>query len=111
MSYSGFVTRQKEPQMQIQIGQIVENKLSNGQVIVVRVMEFITSVGMWRVTDACETRPDAWLVEHNRTWAVPLENLGPRYIAHVTHKDGLVPLFVDGVFGEIVESIVANAKT
>lgn len=78
--------------MKITKGQTVENKLSNGKVIVCRVVEFIESVGMWRLTDALETRDDAWLIAHDRTWAAPLENIAPHFSADcvVCHKDGLV---------------------
>lgn len=78
--------------MKIQIGQIVENKLSNGQSVVCRVVEFIESVQMWRLTDALEVRDDKWLIEHNRTWAAPIENIGPHFSADcaICHKDGLV---------------------
>jgi hypothetical protein len=72
-------------------GQIVENKLSNGSVVVCRVVEFIESAQMWRLTDARETKPDAWLIANNRTWAAPMENIG-RHDSDclVCHKDGLV---------------------
>ncbi len=79
--------------MKIQVGQIVENRLQNQakSVVVCRVVEFIESVQMWRVTDARETRPDAWLIANDRTWAVPVENIGPHDIdCVVCHKDGLV---------------------
>jgi hypothetical protein len=77
--------------MKLQIGQIVENKLSNGKVIVCRVVEFVESVGMYRLTDARETRDDAWLIEHNRTWAAPMENIGPHDgDCVICYKDGLV---------------------
>lgn len=80
--------------MKFKNGQIVENKLPGAKkptVIVCRVIEFVDAVGMYRVTDARETRPDAWLIANNRTWAAPAENLA----AHdadcgVCHKDGLV---------------------
>lgn len=77
--------------MKIQAGQIVENKLTNGQVIVCRVLGFIESVGMFRLTDARETKPDAWLIENNRTWAAPIENIGPHDLdCEVCHQDGLI---------------------
>lgn len=72
-------------------GQIVENKLSNGKVIVCRVVEFIETVGMYRLTDARETGSDASLIERNLTWAAPIENIQPHdNDCLVCHKDGLV---------------------
>ena len=61
--------------MEIKTGMVVKNNLSNGQSITVRVMEFVQAVQMFRVTDARETDSDAKLIERNRTWAVPIENL------------------------------------
>ena len=78
--------------MDIKPGMILENKLSNGQSVVVRVVEFVHAVQMWRVTDALETKDDRWLINHNRTWAAPTENLIPHFSEDcaVCHKDGLV---------------------
>lgn len=78
----------------IQPGMIVENKLSNGRSVVCRVIEFVESVQMWRLTDALETRDDKWLIEHNRTWAAPLENIHPHDTENcvVCHENGLVTL-------------------
>lgn len=77
--------------MEIKTGMILENKLSNGQSIVVRVVGFIDSVQMWRVTDALEVKDDKWLIEHNRTWAAPNENLVPHDPeCAICHKDGLI---------------------
>ncbi len=56
-------------------GQIVINVLPNGQEITCRIVEFIDSVQMFRVTDARETESDEVLIRKNKTWAVPLENL------------------------------------
>lgn len=56
-------------------GQRFINVLSNGSQVLVRVVAFIESVQMWRVTDARETAPDAELIDTNRTWACSLENL------------------------------------
>lgn len=77
--------------MKLQVGQIVENKLSNGSVIVCRVIEFIESVQMYRLADARETKPDAWLIKNNRTWAAPLENIAAHDLdCAVCHTDGLI---------------------
>ena len=58
------------------VGQILKNKLSNGQVIVVRVMALnVAGTNMPRVCDNRESLPDGYLIEKNRTWAAPLENL------------------------------------
>lgn len=78
--------------MEIKAGMIVENKLSNGQSVVCRVVGFIESVQMWRLTDALEVRDDAWLIEHNRTWAAPIENIVPHFSesCEICHKDGLI---------------------
>lgn len=55
--------------MKLQIGQIMINRLSNGSKVVVRVLGLnVAGTSMVRVTDARESRPDAWLIEHNRTW-------------------------------------------
>ncbi len=79
--------------MKIETGSIVENKLSNGQVIVCRVMGFIESVQMFRLTDAREARLDSWLIENNRTWAAPIENIGPHDSdCVVCHQDGLITM-------------------
>lgn len=75
----------------MQNGTLVQNKLSNGSIVICRVIEFIESVGMYRLTDARETRPDAWLISHNRTWAAPLENIQP-VDGPVQHTTGLVTL-------------------
>ena len=77
--------------MELKAGQIVENKLSNGRIVVCRVVEFVSSVQMWRLTDARETRSDEWLIKNNRTWAAPIENIGPHDAeCAVCHEDGLV---------------------
>lgn len=77
--------------MKVQTGMILENKLANGSIVVVRVLGWIESVQMWRVTDARETKSDAWLIENQRTWAVPIENL-VRHDADcmVCHEQGLI---------------------
>ncbi len=81
--------------MKLNKGQIVENVIqlpgNKSKTIVCRVIEFVDAVGMYRLTDARETRDDAWLIAHDRTWAAPIENIR----AHdsdcdVCHKDGLV---------------------
>lgn len=77
--------------MKIQAGQIVQNKLSNGSVVTCRVIGFVDSVGMWRLTDARETSSDAWLIAHNRTWAAPESNI-IELSSGVRHKSGLVTL-------------------
>ncbi len=88
--------KRKAPQMKIQAGQILENALPNTARVlaVVRVIGYVESVQMWRVTHTYETRPDAWLIENDRTWAVPAENLRPHDEAgcEVCHKSGLVAL-------------------
>lgn len=74
--------------MKYQINQIVANHLSNGQIIICRIVE-ILDADMVRVTDARETKPDTFLIAHNRTWAAPLENLKPHGQV-LTHKNGLI---------------------
>ena len=73
---------------------IVGNVLSNKSVIVCRVVGFIDAgdgTTMYRLTDAREVRDDAWLIENNRTWAAPEENVRPHDAdCDVCHKDGLV---------------------
>ncbi len=54
-------------------GQIVINALPNGQEITCRVIEFIDSVQMFRITDARETDSDEVLIKKNKT--APWENL------------------------------------
>jgi len=77
--------------MKLKAGMIVENKLSNGSVILCRVVEFIESVGMWRLTDARETQSDAQLIKNNKTWAAPLENISAHDVdCDYCHKDGLI---------------------
>lgn len=76
---------------QIKAGQIVENQLSNGQKVTCRVVGFIDSVGMYRLTDARETRSDEWLIKNNKTWAAPIENIEP-VKGPMIHKTGLITL-------------------
>lgn len=58
------------------VGQILKNKLSNGQVVTVRVMALnVAGTEMPRVCDAREVLPDQYLISKNLTWAAPLENL------------------------------------
>ena len=64
--------------MKLQNGQIVLNAIEvNGatKLIECRVVECVASVGMYRLTDARETKPDAWLIKNNRTWAAPAKNI------------------------------------
>jgi hypothetical protein len=58
------------------IGQILKNKLTNGAVVLVRVMQLnVAGTDMPRVCDMRETLPDAYLIAKSLTWAAPLENL------------------------------------
>lgn len=83
--------------MNIKIGQIVENILSTGQVIVCRVIELnVAGTDMVRITDARETDSDAKLIAKNRTWAAPIANLRPHDTdCAVCHQSGLVILGVN----------------
>lgn len=64
--------------MKFQIGQTVLNVLPGlNKAVVCRVVEFVESVGMYRLTHIDETMPDAWLIDHNLTWACPIENIEP----------------------------------
>lgn len=79
--------------MKIQVNQIVENVLPNNKgVIVCRVVELnVAGTNMVRLTEACETRDNAWLIKNDRTWAAPLENI--RYHDEnciECHKEGLI---------------------
>ncbi len=80
-------------------GQIVENHLVNGSVIICRVigkLDFIGAEGMYRLADARETATDAELIRTDRTWGAPVENIKPHdNECLVCHKDGLV--FFGGV--------------
>lgn len=80
--------------MKLQKGQIVENVIQTKrgeERIVCRVIGFVESVGMYRLTDARETATDEWLIQNARTWAAPLENIKPHDAdCVVCHKDGLV---------------------
>lgn len=80
--------------MPFQPGQLVENRLLNGSVIVCRVVEKLTRPGMegmFRLTDARETATDRQLIARGRTWAAPVENIVPHDAECLTcHKDGLV---------------------
>lgn len=83
--------------MKVMKNQIVENVLPGSKsVVVCRVVDadlVVAGSKFVRLTDARETRDDAWLIANNRTWAAPMEN-----IRHhdedclVCHKDGLVVL-------------------
>jgi len=58
------------------IDQILKNKLSNGQILIVRVMQLgVAGTNMVRVCDNRETLPDNYLISKNLTWAAPIENL------------------------------------
>lgn len=80
--------------MKLQKGQIVENVIQTKrgeERVVCRVIGFVDSVGMYRLTDARETREDAWLIANDRTWAAPIENIRSHDAdCAVCHKDGLV---------------------
>ena len=59
-------------------GQILKNTLSNGQTILVQVLAAPCEKlsGMARVCDAREpAMPLSWLINKNKTWACPVENL------------------------------------
>lgn len=73
-----------------QVDDMVVNTLSNGAKIVCRVVELnVAGTDMVRVCYAQETRPDAWLIANNKTWAAPIENLETTD-EFVRHKNGLV---------------------
>lgn len=82
------------------VGQILKNKLSNGSVVMVRVMGLnVAGTEMVRVCDSRESLPDAYLIEKNRTWAAPLENLvsdaetktlTEKELQPMNHKEALV---------------------
>jgi hypothetical protein len=77
-------------------GQIVENVLPNGAVIVCRVIEEIRlSDGSlnYRLVDVQDDRgaSDKQLIARNKTWAAPAENIRHHEAdCQVCHKDGLV---------------------
>lgn len=76
-------------------GQIVENHLSNGSVIVCRVVdpELSFAPGQARLCDAQETKPDWELIKNSRTWGAPFENIRTHdNDCYTCHKDGLVVL-------------------
>lgn len=78
---------------QVQVGQILQNKLSTGQSIIVRVIELnVAGTDMPRVTDARETATDKQLIARGRTWACPVENLEPLEDGPMMHKNGLITL-------------------
>jgi hypothetical protein len=82
------------------IGQILKNVLSNGQIIIVRVMSLnVANSGMPRVCDNREILPDNYLIEKNKTWACPVENLiedsetkelTEKSMVPMSHKDSLI---------------------
>lgn len=80
--------------MKVMKNQIVENVLPGSKsVVVCRVVEasLFGDHNLVRLTDARETRDDAWLIANDRTWAAPLENLRQHDAdCIVCHKDGLV---------------------
>ena len=62
--------------MNLQVGQILHNVLSNGQVIQVRVMSLnVAGTDMPRVCFAHADRPDQELIDANLTWAANLDRL------------------------------------
>lgn len=66
--------------------QVLKNKLSTGDVILVRVMALnVGGTNMPRVcrNDESEAQTDAFLINNNKTWAAPLENL---YVDEETQK-------------------------
>lgn len=81
-------------------GQILKNKLSNGEIVIVRVMALnVAGTNMPRVCDNREMLPDAYLISKNKTWACPLENLfsdeetralTDAAMTPISHKDSLI---------------------
>ena len=62
--------------MNLKIGQILFNVLSNGQILKVRVMQLnVAGTNMPRVCFAHADRPDQELIDNNLTWAANLERL------------------------------------
>lgn len=78
--------------MKIEAGQILTNKLGNGEKITVRVINVGVAgdANLVRVARVEETRADEWLIKNNRTWAAPAANLEPQ--GGLVHKSGLVVL-------------------
>lgn len=75
-----------------QIGQIVENRIPNGSIIICRVVGYLTS-GDYRLTDARETASFDKLIETDKTWVAPEENVyWHDSECSVCHKDGLIYL-------------------
>ena len=82
------------------IGQVLKNKLSNGSIVLVRVMSLnVGGTEMPRVCDHRESLPDGYLIEKNLTWAAPLENLyvdsetieiTDKENTPISHKDSLI---------------------
>lgn len=78
-------------------GEIVENVLSNGSVIVCRVIGLIKlSDGstMFRLVDVRNDNgaSDKQLIARNKTWAAPVENIRIHFSddCAVCHKNGLI---------------------
>lgn len=62
--------------MKVYQEQVLKNKLSDGSVVIVRVMALnVAGTNMPRVCDYREVLPDQMLISKNLTWAAPLENL------------------------------------
>jgi hypothetical protein len=82
------------------IDQILKNVLANGSEVIVRVMSLnVADTEMVRVCDYRETLPDGYLIEKNKTWAAPLENLRSddetkrlteKAFEPMSHKDSLI---------------------
>jgi len=97
MSRTNSVIGPKADPRDVRPGAKFVNRLANGAGIEVRVVEFIESVNMWRVTDARETHDDKTLIEFDRTWACPIDNLeyvvgedfacGPKEFVEQFHAD------------------------
>jgi hypothetical protein len=82
------------------VGKILKNKLSDGSIIIVRIMGLnVAGTNMPRVCDNREMLPDAYLIDKNLTWAAPIENLiedaetialTDKSMEPISHKDSLI---------------------
>lgn len=83
--------------MSFSVGQIVENHLPSGKVIVCRIVEDLSRAGRreWRIADVRDGGTDRQLIARRKTWVCPEANLRPHDAdCGVCHRDGLVVLGV-----------------
>jgi len=79
--------------MNLKTGMIVENRIPNSSIVIIcRIVEFIESVGMFRLVRVeDDTLSNEELIKRDLTWACPSENIYYHdESCNICHKNGLV---------------------